>query len=107
MSTTVTNPTATARHPWVLAGAIVFAALALALAPFLSRPSAAVQDRTPAPAAAGRYQMTFDKGEVYLLDTATGKVWWTTTQRYVTANGEIGRPWKPLIPPVVEERKGK
>lgn len=55
-----------------LLGFCVLSALCLILRPMLA-PAAA---QTPAPAAAGRYQLTFSpSGAMYLLDTATGRLW--------------------------------
>ncbi len=113
MNATATHPTApntvntaNTRRLWVIGSAAALGCLLLGL--FLARPSAAVQDRTPAPPAVGRYQMTVGKGDFfYLLDTATGKAWWTSARGWEIEKGTVAPTWQPLIPPVAEQPKKK
>ena len=78
----------------------LLAALGCGLGWLLSRPATAQAIPAPPPAPAGRYSIAATQGEVYFLDTQTGRLWSRDTGFVINADGHPVKPgWREVVTP--------
>ncbi len=78
----------------------LLAALGSGLGWLLSRPATAQAAPAPPPASAGRYGIAATQGEVYFLDTQTGRLWSRDVGFVMNADGRPVKPgWRAVPTP--------